>query len=124
MNDLKYSCEHFWFRENADKTVTVGFTDFLMLRGQPECLNLPHIGETVQANEVIGSLEMNKCTIDVSLPFAAEILEVNPALDGDLQLLVSSAMSDGWLLRVLPLNASEMEDGLMTKEEYLQFIAP
>ena len=123
-DDLKYSCDHFWFRENADKTVTVGFTDFLMLRGQPECLNLPHAGETFQANEVMGSLEMNKCTIDISLPFAAEILEVNPGLDGDLQLLVSGAMSDGWLLRVLPLNASEMETNLMTQEEYMQFIAP
>lgn len=124
MNDLKYSCEHFWFRENEDKSITVGFTDFLMLRGQPECLNLPHAGETFRANEVMGSLEMNKCTIDVSLPFAAEVLEVNPALDGDLQLLVSGAMSDGWLLRVLPLNASEMETNLMTQEEYMQFIAP
>lgn len=124
MNELKYSCDHFWFRENEDKSITMGFTDFLMLRGQPECLNLPHVGETFQANEVMGCLEMNKCSIDISLPFSARILEKNSVLENELSMLVSDPMSGGWILRVISLNDSELEAGLMTQDEYNCFIAP
>lgn len=124
MNDLKYSCDHFWFRENEDKSITMGFTDFLMLRGQPECLQLPKVGDVFQANEVMGSLEMNKCTIDISLPFSAKIMEINSALENDLRLLTFAPMSGGWLLRILSLNDSELESGLMTSDEYQQFIGP
>ena len=78
-------------------------------------------GETLEAGEVFGTIEVVKTVSDLFLPVGGEILEVNPELEEHPELVNQDPYGKGWLVRIRPTDVSEM-DKLMDAEAYKQII--
>ena len=80
-NNVKYTNEHEWIRLEGD-IAYVGITDYAQEQlGDIVFVDVPTAGETLEQNEVFGSIEVVKTVSDLFLPIAGEVLEVNSALE-------------------------------------------
>src|SRR4026207_823861 len=95
--DYLYSREHEWVRVDDD-VCTLGITHFAQQElGEVVFVELPEVGEVFDAGEEIGTIESVKAVAEVYTPVAGEILEVNPALADDPELLNDDPHADGRL---------------------------
>lgn len=121
-DNLLYTEEHEWLRVE-DGVATVGITwhaqDAL---GDIVFVELPEVGDALNAGDASGELESVKAVSDVFSPISGEILEVNEALDGAEDTLNSDPYGAGWLFKIRVGNAGEL-DGLMSPEGYATFLA-
>jgi glycine cleavage system H protein len=121
-DNLLYTEEHEWLRVE-DGVATVGITwhaqDAL---GDIVFVELPEVGDALNAGDASGELESVKAVSDVFSPISGEILEVNEALDGAEDTLNSDPYGAGWLFKIRVANAGEL-DGLMSPEGYATFLA-
>ena len=86
-SNLKYSNDHEWWRLEGD-VAFVGITDFAQSElGDIVFVDVPTVGETLEAGEVFGAVEAVKTVSDLFLPMGGEILEVNEAVDADPALV-------------------------------------
>ncbi len=100
--DLYYSEEHEWVRLDDD-IATIGITDFAQdALGDIVYVELPAVGDTVQAGAVVGELESTKSVSDVFSPISGEVVARNDALDGGPEVINSDAYGEGWLFKVRP----------------------
>jgi len=84
-------------------------------------VELPEVGEVFDAGEEIGTIESVKAVAEVYTPVAGEILEVNPALADDPELLNDDPHADGWLVKVKFSTADDLKN-LMSAERYEEFL--
>jgi glycine cleavage system H protein len=104
------------------ETALVGITDYAQSQlGEIVFVDVTTEGETVGINEVFGTIEAVKTVSDLLMPVSGEILEVNPALDGQPELVNQSPYQDGWLVRIKPIDLSEAET-LLPMAEYKALI--
>ncbi len=125
-SDLKYTKDHEWLRLNDDNTATIGITDFAQSElGEIVFVEVDTVGESLDAEEVFGTVEAVKTTSDLFLPVAGEVMEFNPELDeseGDNPGLINSdPYGEGWIVRISVTDPSQL-DNLLDAEAYKALI--
>lgn len=119
--NVKYTTEHEWIRLEGEEAY-VGITDYAQDQlGDIVFVDVTTEGETLEAGEVFGTIEVVKTVSDLFLPVGGEILEVNPELEEHPELVNQDPYGKGWLVRIRPTDVSEM-DKLMDAEAYKQII--
>ncbi|MFC2412019.1 MAG: glycine cleavage system protein GcvH [Bacteroides sp.] len=121
-DELRYSADHEWVRLQGEEAV-IGITDFAQSElGDIVFVDVDKEGENLKAGEVFGSIEAVKTVSDLMMPIAAEVLELNPALEESPELVNKNPYGQGWIIRVKPANPKDIE-GLMSAEDYKKHIA-
>ena len=119
--DLKYTKDHEWIRVEGD-TAYVGITDYAQGElGEIVYVDITTEGETIDKEEVFGSIEAVKTVSDLFMPVAGEILEINAALEDKPELVNESPYGEGWLIKIKPTDMAEIE-ALLSAEAYQQLI--
>lgn len=119
--NLKYTKEHEWIRTEGD-VAFVGITDFAQSElGEIVFVEVETIGETIEANEIFGSVEAVKTVSDLYLPIDGEILEFNEALEDAPELVNEDPYNAGWMVKIAIKDPSQIE-GLLSAEEYKAII--
>lgn len=117
-NTLKYTDTHEWLRLEETGEITVGITDHAQdLLGDLVFAELPEVGQRFAAKEECILLESVKAASDIYMPVNGEILAVNTALEDEPELINEDSFGDGWLFKIQPDNATDIE-GLLSAEEY------
>ena len=121
-DNLKYTEEHEWIRVEDNNIAYVGITDFAQGElGDIVYVEVETVGESLDKNEVFGTVEAVKTTSDLYMPVSGKILEFNPVLDeseeDNPQAINESPYGDGWIVKVELSNTSEIDD-LMDKAAY------
>ena len=115
--NLKYTNEHEWIRVEGD-IAYVGITDYAQEQlGDIVFVDITTVGETLEAGETFGTIEVVKTISDLFLPLAGEILEQNEALEENPELVNKDPYGEGWLIKMKPADASAAED-LLDAEAY------
>ncbi|WMJ72872.1 glycine cleavage system protein GcvH [Cytophagaceae bacterium ABcell3] len=119
--NLKYTEEHEWVRAEGD-VAYIGITDFAQSElGDIVYLDIDSVGVTVDGNSVFGSVEAVKTVSDLYMPVTAEVLEVNPELESNPELVNSDPYGKGWIIKVKPVDPSSIND-LLDAEGYKKVI--
>jgi len=109
-NELKYTKEHEWLREEADGTFTVGITEHAQeLLGDMVFIDLPEVGTTVSQGDDCSVAESVKAASDIYAPISGEIVEVNAELEDSPEQVNSEPYGSGWIFRIKASDASELE---------------
>lgn len=120
--DLYYSEEHEWVRVD-DTVAVVGITDFAQEQlGDIVYVELPDVGDTVDAGTVVGELESTKSVSDVFSPISGEVVARNEALDGAAEVINSDPYGEGWLLKIRPAE-DDPTQGLLSPEQYTSLVS-
>ena len=115
--NLKYSKDHEWVRVEGDE-VFIGITDFAQSElGEIVFVDVDTEGETIEQNEVFGSIEAVKTVSDLMMPVTGEVLELNENLDDEPELVDNDPYGEGWIIKATLDNPADL-DNLMTNEEY------
>jgi glycine cleavage system H protein len=108
-DDRKYTQEHEWVQVEGDIGI-VGITDHAAGElGDIVFVELPETGSEFSAGDSVGTIESVKAVADLYLPVSGEIIEINEAVVDNPELLGSSPMDDGWLLKVRLVEPSELD---------------
>lgn len=119
--DLKYTKDHEWVRIDGD-TATVGVTDFAQGElGDIVFVEIETVDESLDMEEVFGSVEAVKTVSDLFMPISGEIIEFNEALETDPELVNSDPYGEGWMIKIKIADKSELND-LLTGEAYSNLI--
>ncbi len=120
--DLRYTKDHEYVRAAADGIVTVGITDYAQGElGDVVFLDLPKPGDKVTAHQPFGTIEAVKAVSELFSPVSGEVLEVNGALDGDPAAVNRDPYGAGWMVRLRPSAAGEVNQ-LLDAESYKALI--
>lgn len=120
--ELRYTKDHEWARLEGD-VVYVGITDYAQGElGEIVFVDVPTEGETLSAEEVFDSIEAVKTVSDLLLPIEGEVLELNPELEDQPELVNNDPYGKGWIIKVKPANADDVE-GLLSAADYTKLIA-
>jgi glycine cleavage system H protein len=99
-HDLKYTREHEWIRFEGD-TAYVGITDYAQTQlGDIVFVDIPTVGETLNAGDIFGTIEVVKTVSDLFLPVSGEVLELNEVLETNPELINSDPYGKGWLIKI------------------------
>ncbi|WP_237185456.1 glycine cleavage system protein GcvH [Rothia nasimurium] len=122
--ELKYTKEHEWVSElTADGTVRIGVTDHAQGElGDVVYVDLPEVGETIDAEATFGEIESTKSVSDLFAPIAGEVVAVNEDLADAPETVNSDPYGAGWLIEVRPSDAADLE-GLLSAADYEAEIA-
>ena len=119
--NVKYTSEHEWIRMEGDEAI-VGITDYAQDQlGDIVFIDIPTEGETLEAGEVFGTIEVVKTVSDLFLPVAGEVLCQNEALADNPELVNQDPYGEGWIIKVQVSNPAELE-GLLDAEAYKELI--
>lgn len=117
--ELKYSKDHEWVRFEGD-VAYIGITHFAQKElGEIVYVDITTEGETIEKEEVFGSIEAVKTVSDLFMPISGEIVEVNPDIEDQPELVNQDPYGKGWLIKVAVTDA---EGDLLTAEEYQNII--
>jgi len=120
-SNLKYTKDHEWIRFEGD-VAFIGVTDFAQHElGDIVFVDIESVGKTIAREEVFGTIEAVKTVSDLFMPVSAEILEKNPALESQPELVNTDPYGEGWMVKVKPSVASEA-DSLLSAEDYQKLI--
>lgn len=115
--NLKYTNEHEWIRVEGD-IAYVGITDYAQEQlGDIVFVDTPTVGETLEANETFGTIEVVKTISDLFLPVAGEVLEQNESLEENPELVNKDPYGEGWLIKMKPADIKDIDD-LLDAEAY------
>ena len=115
--NLKYSNDHEWLRVEGDVAV-IGITDYAQSQlGDIVFVDVPTVGETIEANVVFGSIEAVKTVSDAFTPVSGEVIEFNEAVEADSALVNKDPYGEGWLIKTKMSNPAEVE-GLLDAAAY------
>ncbi|MDG1776583.1 MAG: glycine cleavage system protein GcvH [Crocinitomicaceae bacterium] len=119
--NLKYTKDHEWVRIEGD-VATVGITDFAQGElGDIVYVEIETEGETLDIEEVFGSVEAVKTVSDLFMPLSGEIIEFNEELESSPETVNSDAYNDGWMVKIKLSNVEEVE-GLLDATAYSALI--
>ena len=116
--DLKFLSSHEWVRVEPDGSVTIGISDHAQdLLGDIVFVELPEIGQSIDAETDAAIVESVKAASDVYSPISGEVTEVNPILEDQPEIINSSPYEDGWFYKMVPSDLGEIEN-LLSPEDY------
>ena len=120
-NDLKYTEEHEWARVEDD-WVEIGVTDYAQdALGEIVFVELPGEGDDITIGDTFGGIESTKSVSDLYAPISGEIIEINEALLESPEIINEDPYGSGWIVRVKPYDASEL-DTLLNSDSYSEFV--
>lgn len=120
-SNLKYSKDHEWIRVEGEEAF-VGITDFAQDQlGDIVFVDVITVGETLDKDEVFGSIEAVKTVSDAFIPVAGEVLEFNEALNDAPETVNSDPYGDGWMIKIKISNADQLNE-LLSAEDYAKLI--
>ena len=119
--DLLYTNDHEWLRREADGSVTVGITEHAAnALGDLVYVELPEVGQDVDAGGEMAVVESVKAASDVYAPVAGSITAVNEELADDPEKINADPFGDGWIVRI---EANDFDEGeLMTPDAYQELL--
>ena len=119
--NLKYTKDHEWVAIEGD-IATIGITDFAQKElGDIVYVEVETLDQTLDKDEVFGTVEAVKTVSDLFLPLTGEIIEFNEELESEPELVNSDAYGKGWMVKMKISDASEIE-GLLSDEQYKELI--
>lgn len=119
--NLKYTKDHEWIKVEGGEAV-IGVTDFAQGQlGDIVFIEIETEGETLDREEVFGTIEAVKTVSDLFMPVAGEVLTVNPKLADQPDAVNKDPYGDGWMIRVKITDESQLND-LLSAEQYTELI--
>jgi glycine cleavage system H protein len=119
--ELKYTKDHEWVKVDGD-VATIGITDFAQSElGDIVYVEVETEGETLNAEDVFGTVEAVKTVSDLFMPISGEVVEFNTELEANPEAVNSDPYGAGWMIKVKVSNPSEL-DGLLSAEAYKSLI--
>ena len=118
MSKRLYTPEHVWIEPLEDGTLLVGITPYAGVSGNLEALKPASTTDVIPPNTPICTLETNKCSYEIQLPFPSNLLNLNP------DMLTSSPnmlAMDNWLCKISPAKANWMAE-LISLDEYMKLV--
>ncbi len=120
-SELKYTKDHEWIRIDGE-IATVGITDFAQGElGDIVYVEVETVDETLDREEVFGTVEAVKTVSDLFLPLSGEIIEFNEALEDTPETVNSDPYGDGWMIKMKIQDSGEVAD-LLSDQQYKELI--
>lgn len=122
-SELKFTSSHEWVRDEGDGIYTIGISAHAQsMLGDMVFVDLPDIGEQVNAGDECAVVESVKAASDIYSPLSGEIFQVNEELENIPELVNSDPYGDGWLFQLKTADLSELDD-LFSADDYQQNVA-
>jgi glycine cleavage system H protein len=119
--DLKYTKDHEWCKVDGD-IVTIGVTDFAQSElGDIVFVEVETEGETLDKEEVFGTIEAVKTVSDLFMPVAGEVIEFNEEIESSPELVNDDPYGNGWMIKVKVSNPSDLDD-LLDADAYKEIV--
>ncbi|XMO88298.1 glycine cleavage system protein GcvH [Algibacter sp. AS12] len=119
--ELKYTKDHEWVKLDGD-VATIGITDFAQSElGDIVYVEVETVDETLEADEVFGTVEAVKTVSDLFLPLTGEITEFNEGLEDEPEVVNSDPYGAGWMIKLKCSDLSQAE-GLLSADDYKALI--
>ena len=119
--NLKYTKDHEWVRVEEDFAY-IGVTDFAQGElGDVVFVEIETEGENLDKEEVFGTIEAVKTVSDMFMPVSGEVLEANPKIEDEPELVNKDPYGEGWLIKISIADSSELDE-LLTLEQYNDLI--
>ena len=113
---LKYTKDHEWVKVEGN-TATVGITHFAQSElGDIVYVDVDTLNETIEKEEVFGSVEAVKTVSDLFMPISGEIIEFNESLGDEPEKVNKDPYGAGWMIKIAISDASQLEELLSAKE--------
>ena len=120
-SEFKYTKDHEWVKIDG-AIATVGITDFAQGElGDIVYVEVDTLDETLDREEVFGTVEAVKTVSDLFLPLSGEIIEFNESLEDAPEKVNSDPYGDGWMVKIKFSDESELQD-LLSDEDYKALI--
>ncbi|MBF02031.1 MAG: glycine cleavage system protein H [Flavobacterium sp.] len=120
-SNLKYTKDHEWVAVEGE-IATIGITDFAQKElGDIVYVEVETLDQTLDKDEVFGTVEAVKTVSDLFLPLTGEIIEFNDSLESEPEKVNSDPYGEGWMVKVKFTDASELEK-LLSSEDYAALI--
>ncbi len=120
-DELRYTKDHEWIRSENGEAI-VGITEFAQGElGDIVFIEIETRGETLEKDEVFGTIEAVKTVSDMFMPVSGEITEVNPKLEDTPDIVNKDPYGEGWMVKIKMSDPSQF-DGLLTAEQYKDLI--
>ena len=120
-SNLKYTKDHEWIAIDGD-TATVGITDFAQGElGDVVYVEVETLDETMDADEVFGSVEAVKTVSDLFLPLSGEIIAFNDTLESEPEKVNNDPYGEGWMIKIKISNPDEIEN-LLDETGYKELV--
>ncbi|MDI1251837.1 glycine cleavage system protein GcvH [Thermomonas sp.] len=120
--DLKFLKSHEWARVEDDGKVTIGISDHAQdLLGDLVYVELPDVGDQINAGTACAVVESVKAASDVYAPLSGKVLEVNTALSDKPETINEDAYGDGWLFTMEIDDAEQLND-LLGPDDYAELL--
>ena len=118
---MKYTKDHEWVRVEGE-FVVVGVTDFAQKElGDIVYVDVDTEGDTIEKEEVFGSVEAVKTVSDLMMPVSGEIVAFNEGLEDVPELVNNDPYGDGWMIKVLVSDFKEL-DSLLSADQYKELV--
>jgi glycine cleavage system H protein len=115
--NLKYTKDHEWIRVEGNEAI-IGVTDFAQGQlGDVVFVEIETQGETLEKEEVFGTIEAVKTVSDMFMPVAGEVLEINEKLTDTPEVVNKDPYGDGWMIRIRLVDPSQLDE-LLTADQY------
>ena len=115
--NLKYTKDHEWIRISGNEAY-VGITDFAQSElGDIVFIDITTIGQEVAHSALFGTVEAVKTVSDLFMPVSGKVLETNPKLEANPELVNNDPYGEGWMIKMSLTNVSEVND-LLSAEAY------
>lgn len=119
--NLKFTKDHEWIRIEGDHAF-VGITDFAQGElGDIVYIDINTVGETISKESVFGTVEAVKTVSDLFMPLDGEVVEVNPKLESNPELVNKDPYGDGWMVKIKLTNAGQVSE-LLSADAYQSVI--
>ena len=120
--DLKFLKSHEWARVEGDGKVTIGISDHAQgLLGDLVYVELPNVGDAIEAGTACAVVESVKAASDVYAPVSGKVVEVNSALADKPETINEDAYGEGWLFVVQPDDADQLAE-LLSPDDYAELL--
>ena len=115
--NLKYTNDHEWIKVDGE-IATIGITDFAQGElGDIVYVEVDTLEETLDKEEVFGTVEAVKTVSDLYMPISGKVLEFNESLETNPEKVNDNPYEDGWMIKIKISDASELEE-LLSPEDY------
>ena len=122
-SELKYTKDHEWVKLVDDKTALIGITDYAQRElGDIVFVDVPSVGKALNAEDTFGTVEAVKTVSDLFLPVAGKVIELNPALSNNPELVNTDPYGEGWMVKIELANAADV-DALLSADAYEQLVS-
>ena len=121
LDNLRYTQDHEWLRiENG--IAVVGVTDFAQSElGEIVFIEIETENEELEKGETFGTVETVKTVSDLFMPVSGQVIEVNPALANEPELVNKDPYGKGWMIKIDMSNESQVDE-LLSADEYRKMI--